>query len=935
MSRSLFVLLCAVCACISVQAASPLALAGKPVKFYAPSEYGSDAQVWSISPGEGDDVYFATNEGVVLYDGVRWERYVTPSECIMRSVFHDAESRLTFSGGVNEFGYWNHDDYGNLVYTRLFENAPGAPTQEFWRVARVAGSNLVYFGSPIAVMAYDMTAGKVTTLQADAGKRFGHLFLVDNHVYTQHGGTLYRLNGLKKEPVTDTLDNFRVTFMTSTRDGGLRLYSSEKGSITLARDGSIVSSAPYKGDIRVTSMTRHGDNLLVGTGNSGFFTMDSDGNLLSTVGPTMGLRNSVLSVGVSNSGDIWLGLNGGIMAIEQSAHAESYLFDPEEAVGYIYCALNHDDRLYAGTNKGLYVINDRGGQPSFDPVPGIKGQVWNLYDTGREVIVAHDKGLFGLSGNTLREIKRGGVYTLLPVPARQGYYVSGNYDGLSLYHRDRDGRLQFVQNIAGHNDLVQNCAFDRVGNLWVAQSRKEFKRLHFDGTLSRVIEGESYAVPSDEASRGFMVKTAADLLFLDGRGDVFKYNDLDNTLTRDDYYSTLLAPVNRAMLRMQSFGDTFWLVDDEGVCLLMKDYNRVSVHSGLFSRMKDRFITKGFRKVMQLQDSLFAMGLENGLGFIDLTALSHQPVEMPVPRLRRAEVMGAGGNSFLSLAGGVLRVPPHTGLMRLWLTSLNRDHRVEYRLAGRGEEWETSTTGYIDLSYLSPGHVTLEMRGSDGFGGYSEVATVEIDVAAPWWATWWAFVGYFLMMVAAALVTRHIFRLKTRRKEELIRLDEERKRREEMDRFRLDALQEELGNKNSKLMSITMLGVQNNTFLKKIKEDIQRLEEAEPPETTRPHLKRLVKAIDNQLNDQSGWENFAEHFNNTTNGFFDRLTKQHPRLTNSDLRLCAYTRMNLSTKEIASLMNVSASSVEMARYRLRKKLDLEPTVTLQHYLLDI
>lgn len=99
-------------------------------------------------------------------------------------------------------------------------------------------------------------------------------------------------------------------------------------------------------------------------------------------------------------------------------------------------------------------------------------------------------------------------------------------------------------------------------------------------------------------------------------------------------------------------------------------------------------------------------------------------------------------------------------------------------------------------------------------------------------------------------------------------------------------------------------------------------------------VKRLVKDIERQLNDQSGWDNFVEHFNNTCNGFFDRLTTKHPKLTHSDLRLCAYIRLNLSTKEIASLMNVSSSSVEMAKYRLRKKLELEESVSLPYYLTE-
>jgi DNA-binding CsgD family transcriptional regulator len=61
----------------------------------------------------------------------------------------------------------------------------------------------------------------------------------------------------------------------------------------------------------------------------------------------------------------------------------------------------------------------------------------------------------------------------------------------------------------------------------------------------------------------------------------------------------------------------------------------------------------------------------------------------------------------------------------------------------------------------------------------------------------------------------------------------------------------------------------------------------------------------------------------------------HPQLTNNDLRLCACLRLNMETKDIASLMNLSVRAVENNRYRLRKKLDLKPTQNLNEYFLNI
>lgn len=903
----------------------------KPVRFYTPSEYKSDAQVWSISKGEEDDVYFATNEGIVLYDGVRWEKYVTPSECIMRSVFYDEEDKIMYSGGVNEFGYWKYDEYGNLEYTLLYENSPSSPTQEFWKIAKVPGSQLVYFESPLSLLVYDTKAGKITPL-ADDGIRFHFLFIVGQKVYLQQSNYLYQLDGYEKRMVTDQLENFYLVYMTLTSGGKLRLFSSEKGSLVLDDKGNIEKRIPYELDMRITSMGDLGNDYLVGTGNTGFYRMDEEGNILSRVGEQQGLKNTVLSVGVNNKGDIWLGLNGGIMMIEESVKEESLLLDPKENIGYVYCAVNQNEQLYVGTNKGLFKINKRDDNVGFTLIPQSKGQVWNLYNIGNEVIVAHNKGVFGVSNATFREIKHSGVYTLVPVPSRPGYYISGNYVGLSFY-KLKDGKLMFQNNISGYGDLVQNCAFDKDGNLWITHSRREYMRLRFDDDYTTVIESEIYTVPTTKSKRAFLVKVGNDIIFLNNEGGVYKYNELNNTLQPDEYNATLLDAINRNALKVQAFDDRFWQMNEEGVCLLQKNYNKVVINAGLFARMKDKFIPKGFRKVIQLEDSIYAIGLENGLGIMNITALNGQ-TPMKMPRIRKAEIVGESENKLLSLKEGNLFIPAHINMVRLWLTSLNRGQQVEYRIVERGDKWETSSGGYIQLSYLHPGDFTLEVRNSNGYSIYSEVNRIMLHVASPWYATVYAYLFYGLFVIGLVFLIYRTALVRTRKKEEEIRLNEERKRQEEMERYQLNCLQEELGNKNSKLMSITMLGVQNNTFLKKIKDAVQEIDTSQSP-ATKQQVQRLVKDIERQLNDQSGWDNFAEHFNNTCNGFFDRLTEKHPKLTNSDLRLCAYIRLNLSTKEIASLMNVSSSSVEMAKYRLRKKLELDETVALPYYLTEV
>jgi len=94
-------------------------------------------------------------------------------------------------------------------------------------------------------------------------------------------------------------------------------------------------------------------------------------------------------------------------------------------------------------------------------------------------------------------------------------------------------------------------------------------------------------------------------------------------------------------------------------------------------------------------------------------------------------------------------------------------------------------------------------------------------------------------------------------------------------------------------------------------------------------LQQLLKE-DQQL--ESDWEQFAFHFDQVHHDFLKRLQQQYPQLSAKDQRLCAYLRLNLSTKEIAPLMNISIRGLEISRYRLRKKLQLEPEVNLNEFM---
>ena len=95
---------------------------------------------------------------------------------------------------------------------------------------------------------------------------------------------------------------------------------------------------------------------------------------------------------------------------------------------------------------------------------------------------------------------------------------------------------------------------------------------------------------------------------------------------------------------------------------------------------------------------------------------------------------------------------------------------------------------------------------------------------------------------------------------------------------------------------------------------------------------RLIGQIDTNIEHDDDLEAFRNSFDNVHHNFLKSLGERYPQLSHKEKMLCAYIRMNLMSKEIAPLLNISIRGVEIARYRIRQKLALEQKDSLTEFL---
>ena len=117
--------------------------------------------------------------------------------------------------------------------------------------------------------------------------------------------------------------------------------------------------------------------------------------------------------------------------------------------------------------------------------------------------------------------------------------------------------------------------------------------------------------------------------------------------------------------------------------------------------------------------------------------------------------------------------------------------------------------------------------------------------------------------------------------------------------------------------------------------DLREVYSAMGNEASKHSINSLIKRLDKEIDNEKQWKVFNMHVEQVYEELFKKLKESFPDITPRELSLCAYLRMNISSKEIATLMNISARGVEISRYRIRKKLRLDRDANLTEFMINL
>lgn len=917
---------------------------------YSRDTYKAASQNWRIMQSGNGWMYFANNKGLLEFDGINWAVYPIHNAKV-RAVTAGADGRI-YVGGLQQFGYFTPNSLGRLDYVCLSDSINKKSIGNIWNIHIVEGR--VHFQSDNAVFCYEN--GRIHRI---ACPNLVHSALVGERLYVGGVG-LFVLNGNEFTRLPGTASAFdnidrRVIGVFSYRNK--LLVVSNQGGLFFYDNGNLIPFRSAADDFlkknRLFCASISGSLLALGTVQDGILLLDMDTGATEHISTHNGLQNkTILSLFFDREDNLWLGLDNGIDCI----HLHSPLFHNRVTIGSGYASCIYRNKLYLGTNQGVFatsyplLLNE---QKDLEPVWGTAGQIYSLTVVDDKLFCAGSNALGVVDGDELYFIPGvRGVWWVKPLPQKDKLLIT-TYTGFYLLKKT-GSRWTLHTRVKGGNFSSKSLYIEPADNaLWTANKEGGLYRLLLSEACDSIIHEKCYNSEYLPKGDNVCINTVDGEIVIASRQGLFRYNPLKDSLNRYEQLEKMMDGRTAYTYIMQDALRNVWYVADGALKLLHYDPLTGSYYRSENETYLKDYLIEDFESVNVLADNEAVIGMEDGFSLLHFM---QERVKKYALNLQIRHVYLTGVKD--SLVYGCSYVPNDR---QLKIPYKNNSIRIEYginnydkslalfyscRLQGPvSEAWsQLGESTMKEYTLLPEGKYTFSVRTRIG---HEEpiVASFSFEILPPWYRTWWSYLLYAVLIIL--LLAGVYFRIQAGRKRllmlkelELYRQKQAFRKESELKNKKIDLLKEEnlqaeLRHKSEELIQTTLNIVRKNETLQNIKSEVLSILHAVKEENLviiRRKILCLINQIDTNMEHDDDLMAFQSTFDSVHHNLFRRLEEQFPELTKREKLLCAFIKMNLMSKEIAPLLNISQRGVEVSRYRLRKKLGLKEGENLAEFL---
>ncbi|OAQ39234.1 transcriptional regulator [Pedobacter psychrophilus] len=939
------------------------------IKNFSSEDYKGGTQNWEIGQDKSQIMYFANNEGLITYNGKYWHNYPLPNKTVVRSFKIDEDGKI-YVGGQDEIGYFFPDANGVLKYHSLKSLIPKNERQleDIWDI--VILKKEIYFRTNSKILL--LKNGVFSIYKSDAS--WEYLGLVNNQIYAQdiaRGLLAFKNNTWETIAVPNNFEEASITSILPFSGDSLLMTSNKNGIFIISRNGisKIKSQDQYVfSNSRIYDAVKVNSNLYAfATVSSGCLIVNKRGQIVQKFTSSEGLqKNNLRCIFQDKNQNLWLGLDDGIDFVAFN-NAIKYIYPDKTKQTSSYATKIIDNKLYVGTSNGLFNANlniqnkdiSYSNEP-FSETASIQGQIWNLNILNKKLLISSEEGAYEISDSKIKSLYRlPGTWMFEPLsaysPSKE--IVAGTYNGLVFLNYLENGQFSNKREITGINESLRFLVYDSSTDaIWASHPYRGIYKFKLNGSKTDILEKQLFTVKDGlPSSLGNYVAKIKNRIVVATIKGIYEFEEQEKKFTPSKTFKPVFGNMNVQYFKEDQYGN-IWFVSNKHVGVV--DFNRKENGKGFsiiyFPELTSKVLA-GFENIYPYNQQNVFIGANKGLIHINYLNYVKNIKQLNV----NLTLVKISGEKDSILFGGYFLSKNHVSEKQDDNQNISLKHQYNslhfeysstlyeqqnniefsYKLSGFDNKWsEWNAKSEKDYTNLPPGGYEFCVKARNNLGSESAAVTYKFTIAPAWYQTWIFYLVCFLMvcLIIYLLIQRqkrkHLKEQEYLRKTHLLEIEHNEK---EIVKLRNDKLEADVNFKNKELATATMHLMQRGKLILKIKEELLPIVKTENIEESPEEFKKILSLIKDAERADSDWEHFSVHFDHVHANFLSKLKEQIPSLSANDLKLCAYLKMNLTSKEIAQLMSVTVRAVEVSRYRLRKKLDVSTDTNLFNYLMEI
>ncbi len=885
------------------------------------SDYKAERQNWDVDNAKSGAIYFANSLGLLRYDGEDWQLYKTPNTA--RALLCKGDT--IFVGGDGFIGYFIESDIKNdFQLLRKLDT-------DIWKIYS--------FNDDVIFQSFD----RLYFLNPDGN--FTKQFIIDGNTtfsYPHNNKIFFQRsyddllqfsnNELSKiDILNDDISKYLIKAIIPLDENKLMLGTLNHGIYIL--EDSIIQ--PLNKDLNsilkkseINKIIAINDNkFAIATLNSGVIIIDEDGKIKYHINSAIGLTNDrVHGIDLQDNRLLWMTTEDGISFIDLQSSVR-ILHNKTLHLGAYNDICEIGDKRYFASNAGLFEVAKNTNKNLYKTL--LSGQVVNLDFIDNTLWIGHNNATYTLQNGTLNKISNiAGGYSFIRSKINPNIIYQSSYFGLAIYLKTNNSwSFSFHSNAV--NELTRDIFELPDGSILVGCNNNNIFRVYIDLDNKKATAKALNLGPklnNSSYSRIFNIDSKA-IIMTDSIS--YFYQDDSLTMCPEAYNGACyISPAIKQHIFIRKNNE-----------LLLYNYEEdKTIHTEYpLNNIGNSLIYK-YENIINIDNNSILFCIGDEIATSNISTLLKDSIKHTLTRLTNISLSNnRNGTTSTFEDGKDIPYELNSIAFRFSCFRYDQDSNYEYKLKGYQDEWLVTNNNSVQFQNLPNGNFTFQVRGV----GEKNYASQSFVVSPPFHKTPEAYILYVVTVILFVCISIYLIELNSKRvryKQKVRNRHRIREQRINNQRLQLDGevkrLQTEVSDNNGKVTNLLLQNTKKKEVIDKINDELITLKDNSNNLSTR-QVEGILRLIRLNFDEKKDWDSFEMVFNEAHSGFFKNLKIKHPSLSKDDLHLCAYLKVELTSKELAPILGITTRSVDLKKYRLKKKLGLNKEQSLGSYIQSI